>query len=268
MFPRFPIGKGSFLLIFTHNNGGTMAISVSIRFYEELNDFIPKKYRKKDIERQLNTRTRVRDLVESFGVPHTEVDLVLVNGESVGLEHTLSTGDRLSVYPMFETFNIHSLTKIRDHQLRIVRFILDVHLGKLARLLRRLGFDTLYSNEYTDPEIIETAQREQRIILTRDIGILKNKKVTRGYFVRSQVPRKQVKEVIRRFDLSGQVNPLSRCIECNGTIAPVEKKEVLHLLEPRTRKFYKDFYRCTGCRRIYWEGSHYQKMMAQIDPEG
>lgn len=245
-----------------------MPIKVSIRFYEELNDFIPKKHRKKTIEHTLLTPTSVRDLVESFGVPHTEVDLVLVNGNSVGFEHSLSTGDRVSVYPVFETLNIDSVTKLRDTPLRSARFILDVHLGKLARLLRMYGFDTLYRNDYNDPEIIDTALEDQRIILTRDVGILKNKKVTRGYFVRSQVPREQLLEVIRRFDLSGRINPLSRCIECNGHIVAVEKEKISHLLERKTKIYYSDFYQCTGCNKIYWEGSHFHRMMERFEPEG
>ena len=244
-----------------------MPVDVSIRFYEELNDFIPKRFRKKTIHHRLLTHTSVRDVIESFGVPHTEVDLVLVNGESAGFEHTLSSGDRVSVYPVFETLDISSLTRLRDTSLRTARFILDVHLGKLARLLRMYGFDSSYRNDYTDPEIIQIALDEQRIILTRDVGILKNKKVTRGYYVRSQQPHEQLTEVLHRFDLHSQVNPLSRCMVCNGNIVSVSKEEIIHLLKPNTRSCYTEFYRCTGCNKIYWEGSHYQKMMERFNPE-
>ncbi len=238
-----------------------MAFDVCIRFYEELNNFIPKRYRGKTINHHLSFRTSIRDVVESFGVPHTEVDLVLVNGQSVDFEHRIGAGDMISVYPVFESLNIASVTKLRSVPLRATKFILDVHLGKLARLLRMYGFDTAYRNDFSDPQIIELAKVEHRIILTRDVGILKNRQVTHGYFVRSQVPAKQVREVINRFDLQDEVNPLSRCMVCNGLIAAVDKEKVRHLLKPKTRAFYQEFFMCKGCGKIYWEGSHFKKMM-------
>ena len=238
-----------------------MAFGVHIRFYEELNNFIPKRYRGKTINHLLSFRTSIRDVVESFGVPHTEVDLVLVNGQSVGFEHRIGAGDMISVYPVFESLNIATVTKLRSAPLRSTKFILDVHLGKLARLLRMYGFDTAYRNDYSDLQIIKQAKSEHRIILTRDVGLLKNRQVTHGYFVRSQVPETQVQEVIHRFDLQDEVNPLSRCMVCNGTIVAVEKEKVKHLLKPKTRAFYHDFYTCKGCGKIYWEGSHFKKMM-------
>ena len=238
-----------------------MPLDITIRFYEELNDFIPKRFRRKTIHHQLLTPTTVRDVIGSFGIPPTEVDLVLVNGEPAGFDRTLRTGDRMSAYPVFEIIAISSGTLLRDKSLRTSRFILDVHLGKLARLLRMHGFDTLYRNDYDDPELIRIAEAEQRIILTRDVGILKNKLVTRGYFVRSQQPREQVQEVLHRFDLHDQVRPFSRCMACNGSISAVDKEAVSHLLLPRTRQCYQEFYQCSGCRRIYWEGSHFEKMM-------
>ena len=237
------------------------AMDISIRFYEELNDLIPRIHRKKTIRHTLLTPTSIKDVVESFGVPHTEVDLILVNGQSVGFEHIPGPGDRVSVYPVFESLDIASVTKLRPAPLRKAMFILDVHLGKLARLLRMYGFDSLYQNDYSDPWIIETALKEERIILTRDLGILKNKRVTHGYYVRSQDPAKQIEEVIRRFDLEGQINPLSRCINCNGRIVTVEKEAIKHLLKPKTRMHYHEFFRCSGCDKIYWEGSHFKKMM-------
>jgi uncharacterized protein with PIN domain len=245
-----------------------MAFSVSIRFYEELNDFIPKRYRGTTIKHPLSFRTSIRDIVESFGVPHTEVDLVLVNGQSVGFEYRIGADDLISVYPVFESLNIAAVTKLRSAPLRATKFILDVHLGKLARHLRMHGFDTAYRNDYSDPEIITLAKEEQRIILTRDVGLLKNGQVTHGYFVRSQVPRRQIQEVLRRFDLWDQVNPLSRCMVCNGKIMAVEKEKVRHLLKPKTRTFYHEFFMCRGCGKIYWEGSHFKKMMENFTEQG
>ncbi len=244
-----------------------MPVDITIRFYEELNDFIPHQHRKRDIRHSLLTPTRARDLISSFGVPPTEVDLILVNGRSAGLEHPIRSGDRVSVYPVFESLDISPVTRLRHGPLRRARFILDVHLGKLARLLRMYGFDSLYRNDYKDPDIIRIAKEEQRIILTRDVGILKNKQVSRGYFVRSQQPREQVLEVLHRFDLREKVNPLSRCMACNGMITTVRKESIAHLLQPRTRECYDVFFRCEGCSRIYWEGSHYDRMMERFRNE-
>jgi uncharacterized protein len=203
-----------------------MRKQVYIRFYEELNDFLHPRNRKMTIDLALNGKTTVKDLIESLGVPHTEVDLILVNGNSVEFGYVPVDGDMVSVYPVFESLGIENVTRLRPKPLRNMKFILDVHLGKLARKLRMVGFDTLYRNDFEDDEIIEIALKEKRIILTRDVGILKNRLVTHGYFVKSTQPARQIEEVIGRFDLSGLIKPLSRCIECNGTIVAVSKREI------------------------------------------
>lgn len=241
-----------------------MATTVSIRFYEELNDFLSRKHRKKDIRHTIISVGTVKDIIESFGVPHTEVDLILVNGNSVGFDHIPLNDDRISVYPVFESLDISCVTRLRPKPLRVPRFILDVHLGKLARKLRMYGFDTIYRNNLTDPEIIAVARADKRIILTRDIGILKNGAVTHGYFIRSQHIANQTQEVIHRFDLTGRIKPLTRCIVCNGTIENVDKSKIEHLLKSKTRKFFHTFYQCKGCKKIYWEGSHFKQIKNQI----
>ncbi len=242
--------------------GRNMAV---FRFYEELNDFLPPDRRKRDILYAFDGSPTVKDAVEAQGVPHTEVDLILVNGESVGFGHHLRTGDRVSVYPVFESFDIGAVTRLRAEPLRETKFILDVHLGKLARWLRMLGFDTAYRNDYDDPEIVRTALAEQRIILTRDIGILKTGAVTHGYWLRSTDPEEQVREVIRRFDLRDQIQPFHRCMACNGIIAHVEKEEIRSQLLPRTATYYHAFFRCTDCGKIYWKGSHFKKMKRMLE---
>ncbi len=141
------------------------------------------------------------------------------------------------------------------------RFILDVHLGKLARLLRMAGFDTLYRNDLDDPEIIRIAEEQNRIVLTRDRGILKNKRVKRGHFVESRFGRQQLKEVIHAFGLENEIRFLSRCIACNGHIARVSKEEVRNDLKPGTMRHFEVFFRCRDCGKIYWEGSHFEQMM-------
>lgn len=245
-----------------------MRKQVYIRFYEELNDFLHPRNRKVTIDLDLNGKTTVKDLIESRGVPHTEVDLILVNGNSVEFGYAPVAGDLVSVYPVFESLGIENVTRLRPKPLRNPKFILDVHLGKLARKLRMVGFDTLYRNDYDDDEIIAIALKKKRIILTRDVGILKNRLVTHGYFVRSTQPARQIEEVIRRFDLTGLIKPINRCIECNGTIDSVCKKEIEHLLQPKTRKYFSEFFQCRQCLKIYWEGSHYKRMVQKINALG
>jgi hypothetical protein len=241
-----------------------LATTLTIRFYEELNDFLSRELRKRDISHKINATSTVKDVIESFGVPHTEVDLILINGVSVGFGHIPLDGDRISVYPVFESFDVSNVTRLRPEPLRFPRFILDVHLGKLARKLRMIGFDAIYRNDLNDPEIISIASAEKRIILTRDIGILKHGAVAHGYFIRSQNIDKQIREVIHRFDLAGSMKPWTRCIVCNGSIEPANKQKIEHLLKPKTRKFFNVFYKCSGCSKIYWEGSHFKRIKDQI----
>ncbi len=239
--------------------------TINIRFYEELNDFLPKAKRKTSFSHTFSGNMSVKDVIESLGVPHTEIDMILINSESVDFKAKPKNGDFISVYPVFESLDVSSLIKLRSEPLRQTKFILDVHLGKLAKYLRMLGFDTLYQNNFEDDQIIEISVNEKRIILTRDLGILKNSKVTHGYWVRSQKPKVQVNEVVKRFDLTKQIEPLNRCIECNGQIVRVEKEEISALLKPKTRKYFHEFFQCKNCKKVYCEGSHYSMMLDKID---
>ncbi len=234
------------------------------RFYAELNDFLPPEKRQVGFSYQFNGTPAVKDAIEALGIPHTEVDLILINGKSVNFEHHIRHGDRISVYPVFEYLDITEVNHLRVKPLRETKFILDVHLGKLARLLRMLGFDALYRNDYEDSEIIETGVRESRIILTRDLGILKNGAVTHGYWLRSTESREQIIEVIDRFDLYSQIQPFHRCLDCNGLIERVEKEDIQNELPSKTAEFFDEFYQCQDCLKIYWKGSHYQKMESKI----
>ncbi len=236
-----------------------------IRFYAELNDFLPTHRRGKTIPHCFQQNPAVKDLIESLGVPHTEVDLILVNGESVDFDHPVHDADRISVYPVFESIDLTPILRVRPHPLREVRFVLDIHLGKLASLLRLLGFDTLYKNDYDDPELARISRTEGRILLTRDRGLLKRSLVTHGYCVREHNPRAQIKEVLRRFDLARGFIPFSRCLRCNGLIRPVGKNEILQLIPSGVQKRFVSFYRCDSCRGVYWEGSHYEKLKKEVE---
>jgi len=242
--------------------------SAHFRFYAELNDFLQASKKSHEFIYPFQGRPSIKDAIEAIGVPHTEVDLILVNGHSVDFSYLLQDQDNVSVYPVFESLDITPVIHCRPQPLRVTRFILDVHLGTLARYLRLLGFDVWYDNQYDDLQIIRLALQQQRIILTRDVDLLKNKLVTHGYWLRAVNPKQQTKEVINRFDLKNQVQPLTRCMVCNGFIHPVPKAQIIDQLPPKTKIFYHDFYQCQHCQKIYWQGAHFQKMLTLINELG
>ena len=202
----------------------------------------------------------VKDAVEAIGVPHSEVDLILVNSISVTFNCRIRDGDIISVYPMFESLDIAGITHLRETPLRTPKFILDVNLGKLAKYMRMLGFDTLYANDYEDSGIAAISLSERRLIITRDKSLLKRKSVTHGYWVRSQYPKQQAAEVIHRFDLRSRIKPFSRCTVCNGMVGSVPKDDIVEKLDPKTKKYFEEFFQCGSCGKIYWKGSHFDKM--------
>lgn len=227
-----------------------------MRFYEELNDFLPQERRKVCFNHDFQRRASIKDMIEAQGVPHTEIELILVNGCSVDFSYIVQDGDRISVYPMFETFDVQPLVRVRPDPLRISRFILDVHLGKLARYLRLLGFDTLYRNDYEDAELARLASEERRILLTRDRDLLKRAVVTHGCYVRAVDPRRQIEEVMARLDLYRAIQPFQRCVRCNGPLAATPKQAVWERLPLETRRCVEEFWVCEACGQIYWKGSH------------
>ena len=241
-----------------------LSCRVEARFHAELNDFLAPNRRGRPISLAVAAGTTVKDLAESLGVPHTEIDVILVNGESVDFAYQVGDGDRVSVYPGFESVDVSPLVRLRAQPQREPRFVLDVHLGRLARNLRLLGFDAAWRHDSTDEELAAISADEHRTLLTRDRGLLKRSKVTRGYFVRATERREQVVEVLRRFDLFGAIVPFGRCLECNGVLEPVAKEEVEHRLPPRIRREDHDFRSCPGCGRIYWQGSHYDHLTALV----
>ncbi|HNR41781.1 MAG TPA: Mut7-C RNAse domain-containing protein [Bacteroidales bacterium] len=238
---------------------------VLFRFYEELNDFLPPSRRKISFPYSYKGTPSVKDAIESLGVPHVEVDLILVNSKPVDFSYLLENGDVISVYPVFESIDISAANRLRPKPLRNSRFILDAHLGKLAKYLRLLGFDTLFFNHISDNEIISISLQERRIILTRDRNLLKHKQVTHGYWVRSQKPKKQLEEIAGRLDLKNSAIPFTRCMECNSIITMISKDAVLENLQQKTREYYNNFRKCQGCGRIYWEGSHFESMQKLVD---
>jgi uncharacterized protein with PIN domain/sulfur carrier protein ThiS len=253
-----------------------MTQQVIISFFEVLTDFISAEQDETDnhdpriISHQLKQQRSVKDLFESIGVPHTEVDVIIVNDQSVDFDYLVNTGDKIEVYP------VHSNCLKRNHAEQtllhcvpadpdVYRFILDVHLGRLASYLRMLGFDVLYKNQCDDEELAEISARQARILLTCDRLLLMRKIVKYGYFVRSRNIDEQLPEVVRRYQLQQKLRPFTRCMSCNGLTHPVDKSAIEHLLEPGTGKYYDEFYQCDSCQKVYWRGNHFERMQSIID---
>jgi uncharacterized protein with PIN domain len=234
--------------------------SVTVRLYEELNAFLPADRRGHPFPVDVPKGSTTKALIENLGVPHTEIDLVLVNSESADFSRQLREGDLVSVYPMFESWDIAAVSRVRSTPLRQTRFIADVHLGKLARLLRMTGFDTAWANDLSDEMIVHAARAERRIVLSRDRGLLKRRLVTHGCCVRSLAPREQLAEVVSRFDLGRQVRMFSRCMSCNSALARVSRLSVLDALPAAVAETCTEFSRCPGCGKIFWRGSHWESM--------
>jgi uncharacterized protein with PIN domain len=235
------------------------------RFYAELNDHLPPGQQYRTVERHFFVPASVKDMIEGIGVPHTEVDLVLVNGESSEFQRLVKNGDRVAVYPVFESIDITPVLRLRPQPLREPKFVLDVHLGRLAGYLRMLGFNTVYVNHASDTELVQISSEQRRILLTRDRGLLKHSAVTHGYWLRETDSRRQTAEVARRFDLARLVRPLTRCMVCNELLREVSKTEVAGRAPQRVLVWCHVFRECPGCERVYWEGSHCRRMRQWIE---
>lgn len=236
-----------------------------LRFYAELRDFLSSDRKSGLVTRSFDVAGSVKDMIESCGVPHTEVEVILANGIAVDFSYQVRDRDRISIYPSFRDFDVEPTWRVSPEPLPAPRFVLDSHLGKLARYLRLLGLDSAYDVEWTDPELVEISIREDRILLTSDRGLLMHGVLTRGYFVRAIDPHLQLTEVARRFDLISWLDAFTRCMACNGELRAVEKEEIADRLPPRTRQHYDDFRRCADCERIFWKGSHYTQLQEVVD---
>lgn len=241
-----------------------MEIRVSIRAYEELNTFLPSINQKRDFTAEIESKTPVHQLMKKLDIPLSYIDLIMVNEISVDIDHQLNDNDRISIYPVFERLDISSVTRIREKPLRHLSFICDVHLGKLLKYMRMLGLDTDYQNDYTDCRMIYASVKYNKIILTKDRELLKNKLITRGYAVKETAPQLQLKEIVSHFDLYGSLSPMSRCLRCNQPVRKTAKDLVKGLVPAPVLKTHDKFTTCDKCGRVYWKGSHYISMMTWI----
>ena len=236
-------------------------VTATFRFYEELNDFLPRERRGREFATPCARAATTEHMVEALGVPHTEVELILVNGETSGFDRLLEEGDRVAVYPKFETFDVTPLLRVRERPLRRLRFVADAHLGALARFLRMAGFDTLYDNHYHDDEIVAIAAGEDRVVLTRDRELLKRRTVTHGCYLHALKPAQQFRELFDRLDLAASARPFTICLHCNLPLRAVDKADVFDRLPPSVRELHDEFNTCDSCARVFWKGSHHKRML-------
>jgi uncharacterized protein len=238
--------------------------TIRLRFHGDLKVFLGSKAPGDAvIERQLAEKTSIKDVIESCGIPHPEVDLILVDAHPVGFDYTLANDAEVEVFPVE---NRHTdLTEKRLQIVDVSSFVADGHLGGLTRNLRLLGFDVAYSQNADDRQLLELMARENRALLTRDRRLLMHAIVQHGYYPRSQNPNEQTVEVVRRFDLSERIAPFTRCLRCNTPLEEAAKADIIDKLSPLTKIYYDQFRRCPGCKQIYWSGSHFAKLQKRIE---
>jgi len=236
--------------------------NVRLTFHGDLPFFLRSK--RATAERRLNERTSVKDIIEACGVPHTEVDLILVNDQPVDFTRVIGSEANIDVF----SIDSKTVTLFQENRLQVLdirNFVADGHLGKLVRDLRLLGIDVVYNRDGEDRQLVEAASRQNRALLTRDRRLLMHAAVRHGHYLRSQNPLEQTIEVLRRFDLAPVLTPFRRCLLCNAPLEPAEKQKIIGQLEPLTRIYYDQFRRCPGCGQVYWSGSHFEKLQKRID---
>ena len=240
-------------------------VTATFCFHEELNEFLPPEQRGREFTVPCARNATTKHMIEALGVPHTEVEVILVNGLACGFDRLLSDGDRVTVYPRSDSLTGEPMVRLREWPLPVIRFVADSHLGGLARLLRMAVFDTLYRNDYRDSEIADVARNDRRIVLTRDRDLLKQRGISHGCYVHALKPARQFGEIVARLDLARSFNPFTLCLECNAPVRDMEKKHVVRQLPTSVQARHEHFTICDHCGRVFWEGSHWQSMRELLD---
>jgi uncharacterized protein len=238
--------------------------NVRLRFYSDLNLLLSRERRGVSFIRSLTEPASVKDVIESCGVPHTEVDVILVNGEPEDFQYLVTGDEQISVYPVIHSIDIPATDRLQNRELHDPRFVVDVNLGKLVRYLRLCGFNTAYRNNTSDSELINTMLKEDRVLLTRDRKLLMHKVIRNGMLVYSDEPVDQLVEVMNRFELYTKTTPFSRCINCNGILELAKKADVIDQLEPLTKRYFDRFSKCNQCGQVYWDGSHRKRLQSKL----
>ena len=216
------------------------------------------------IEYPLERRASIKDIIESLGIPHTEIGAIETNGRAVDFDHIPESGQAFRVSEVTVPFDVTRPSLLRPEPLPAVRFVVDVNVGRLAALLRLAGFDAVYENGLSDRRIAELAFRAKRIVLSKDRALLKRSKIAFGRLVRAVYPEEQLMETLQFFGLGGPYRLFTRCLQCNRILEPVAKADILSRLEPKTKKYFHTFKLCPGCDRIYWRGSHCEAMESKL----
>jgi uncharacterized protein with PIN domain len=221
------------------------------RVHGELSELV---LARRPLERAVDGTSTVKHLVEELGIPHTEYGEVRVNGVGRHDGHRVQDGEVVDVYPAEPAVPLVSEP----------RFVLDVHLGTLARYLRLLGFDTAYNNHSGDDDLLARAAAEARTLLTRDRGILRRRVITDARLVRGTDPLEQLVDLVQRLRLGAWIRPGTRCTMCNGVLLPVHRSDVAPLVQPGTLRDHEKFASCAACGKVYWEGAHYARISGLI----
>jgi uncharacterized protein with PIN domain len=240
--------------------------AATLRFYGELADFLPRSRRGVAFGEDVGERRSVKDLIESLGVPHCEVFVVLVDGEGVAFDRVVAGGERIAVYPRFSDIDATGLATAGEPYPADARFVLDGHLGRLAAYLRALGFDVAWNRDADDATIARVARDEDRVVLTRDVGLLKRSAVRHGRFVRATSPREQIAEVVRVFRLADRTAPFTRCLRCNTPLADATREAIRDVVPSGVLARFDHFRRCPSCDRAYWRGTHHARLSTVLDP--
>jgi uncharacterized protein with PIN domain len=222
------------------------------RFAEALSAFLQPAHRGRPFAYACARAATLKNAIEALGVPHTEVGAITVNGEAATLQRTVRDGDLVEVEPY-------------RYEQGSLRFLADAHLGGLARFLRMLGYDTAHDQRWTDAEMRRIAHEEERVVLTRDRDLLKCRDVARGCYVRALKPAAQLAEVTARYQLHERARPFTLCLCCNVPLEGIPKATVSGRVPERVLQLHQDFTHCPGCGRIYWPGTHYQRMKEALN---
>jgi len=228
---------------------------------ERLQELLPRKLRlSKMVVYPLTRRASIKDIIEALHIPHTEIGSIVHQDAEISFFHIPEPGERLALFSFSPGTDVTMPTRLRPNPLQKTAFMVDINVGKLARLLRMCGIDTRYEPELNEADLAEQVVTNRRILLSRNRDLLQRKIITWGHLVRAEQPEEQLAEVITLYGLEEAIKPFSRCLECNALLQPVEKTAILHRLEPLTKKYYQTFRICSDCNQIYWRGSHHQRM--------
>lgn len=237
-------------------------MAIILYFHGDLSSLLRRQWRdNKRVAIPVERAASIKDVVESFGLPHTEVGRLQVDDVEIDFNHLIARPCRIDIWPVTIPWSVLEPSVLRPEPLPQIHFLVDANVSKLARLLRMAGFDATTNLHLEDDELAVYAKKERRILLSKDRGLLMRRNVVFGRIIRAIEPLAQFKEIINLLALHSQMHPFSRCLLCNCPLKPVAKKQINHLLEPLTRRYYNDFSQCPDCEKLYWPGSHVLKML-------